>query len=248
MKPLIIAALLTSALAAPVLADTAATTTAAPAVAPAAAMHAPKVLEYLDPAEFAPQRLLPAPPARGSAAEARELVSLHALIASASTDRLVQAKWDATHEDPAIFNAVMGRDLATLPQTWALLKLIQREANTAAGMGKKYFNRTRPWGVDATIPNCEAPTTKQPIDSYPSGHATLGFSVGYALAQLQPDKAAALFARATDYAQSREYCGVHFASDTEASHVIGTLAAVHLLNDPRLASQVAAARVELGQH
>jgi len=234
MKRLIPALLLATTISMPALADT---------VPPA-----PKQLEYLNPAEFDPARLLPAPAAKGSAAESRELVTLHALIASASAQRLVQAKWDADHEDPAIFNAVTGRDLASLPHTWALLTLIQREANTAAGYGKKYFNRIRPWGADSTIPNCEAPSKKPPLNGYPSGHAALGFSVGFALAHLIPAKSADILNRAEDYAQSREYCGVHYASDTEASHVLGTLAAARLLSDPRLADQVAAARTELSSN
>jgi acid phosphatase (class A) len=46
---------------------------------------------------------------------------------------------------------------------------------------------------------------------------------------------------------SREYCGAHFASDIEASHVIGTLVGIDLLADPRLADRIAAARAELTQ-
>lgn len=240
MKRILASLLLASAIFTPALAQTMAPQTAA--------TPAPKRLEFLNPADFEPVRLLPAPAAKGSPAEARELVTLHALIASATPERLQQAKWDADHEDPAIFNDVIGRDLSKLPQTWALLKLIQREANIAAGFSKKYFNRTRPWGVDSTIPNCEGPSKKLPVNSYPSGHSTLSYSVGYALAQLVPAKAAATLAKAEDYAMSREYCGVHYASDTAASQVVGTVAAVRLLSDPRLADQVAAARTELSSN
>jgi acid phosphatase (class A) len=218
---------------------------AAPAVVAPASQPAPKVLQYLKAADFSPTSLLPAPPAKGSATEASELASLHALIASASAARMQQAKWDADHEDPAIFSDTLGLDLTKLPHTWALLKTVQSEANIAAGSSKKYFNRTRPWGVDTTIPNCEGPTNKPPVNSYPSGHATLGYSVGYVLAQLVPAKATAILGKADDYARSREYCGQHFASDTAASHVLGTLAAVRLMGDPRLADQFADARAEL---
>ena len=40
-------------------------------------------------------------------------------------------------------------------------------------------------------------------------------------------------------------CGVHFASDTEASHVLATMITERLLVDPRMAAKVAAARAEL---
>jgi acid phosphatase (class A) len=202
---------------------------------------------YLDPAEFDPDRLVPAPPARGSQIEAFELARLHMLIGSASKERLEQAKWDGDREDPSIFNTAIGRDLSKLPKTWALLTAVQNETDYAIGLGKAHFARIRPWGLDASINMCGANTRKNPARSYPSGHAGLGWSVGFILAQLVPAKAPAVLARADDYAISRELCGTHFRSDTEASHAIGTLIASRLLADRRLAPQIAAARAELSQ-
>lgn len=217
----------------------------APAPVPTPAAAPAKQMVYLDKADFVPSRILPSPPARGSAAEALELASLHALIAQTTPERMAQARWDDEHEDPSIFNATLGLDLVKLPATWALLKAVQWDVDLAANDSKVYFARTRPWGVDPTMPNCDEGKGKKPTRGYPSGHAMLGYSVGYVLAQLLPDKAPAIMARAADYGLSREICGVHFASDQEASHVIATLAAQKLLADPRLADQVAAARKEL---
>lgn len=204
-----------------------------------------KRMVYLDQADFRPAQILPAPPARGSAAEALELATLHALIAQTTPERMAQARWDDAHEDPSIFNATLGLDLASLPATWALLKAVQWDADLAAGDAKVYFARIRPWGVDPTMPNCDEGKGKQPTRGYPSGHAMLGYAIGYVLAQLIPAKAPAILARAADYGLSREICGVHFPSDQEASHVMATLAAHKLLADPRLADKLAAARKEL---
>jgi acid phosphatase (class A) len=218
---------------------------AAAVVAQPAVAHATKKFELLDSAAFAPVQLLPAPAPTGSPAEALELAQLRQLIAATSAERMAQAKWDDAHEDPAIFDAIVGRQLSTLPATWALLLTVQNEGDMAANLSKEYFARVRPWGADPTLPNCDAGKGKKPTRGYPSGHATLGYSVGWALAQLMPGKAAAILSRAHDYALSREICGVHFHSDTEASHVIGTLVASRLFADPRLASRIAAARAEL---
>ncbi|MBV1691593.1 phosphatase PAP2 family protein [Novosphingobium sp. G106] len=221
----------------------------AQAVAPVAtAPKPPTQFQYLNPADFEPARLLPAPPAKGSPAEKLELETLRALIASASTARLEQAKWDAAHEDSAIFSTTIGRDITKLPATWELLEIVHSEANIAAGLSKVYFGRTRPWGLDPALHDCEGKPNANPLRGYPSGHATLSYSVGYVLAQLLPGQASAILAKADDYARSREYCASHFASDTAASHVVGTLAAVRLLADPRLADRVAAARAELAAH
>jgi acid phosphatase (class A) len=220
---------------------------AEPMAAPMAAKPEKK-FEILNPAQVDPTRLLPPPPAAGSREEALELAQLHQLIAGTSAERMEQAKWDDVHEDPAIFDAVAGRSLQDLPATWALLKTVQNDANMAANLGKKHFARTRPWGVDATLPNCDTGRGKKPVGSYPSGHSTLGYSVGWALAQLMPEKAPAILARAHDYALSREICGVHFRSDTDASHVVGTFTAAAVLADPRLAERIAAAKAELSSN
>lgn len=227
------------ALAALPLTAVSAQTTAAPAAKPETR------LEVITAAAVAPERLLPAPPAAGSPAEALELAQLHQLIAGTSPARMEQARWDDAHEDPAIFNEVVGRDLKTLPATWALLSTIQNDANFAANLSKEHFARTRPWGVDATLPNCDAGKGKKPTRGYPSGHSSLSYSVGWALAQLLPSKSQAILDRAHEYALSREICGVHFRSDTDASHVLGTYVASLILADPRLAARVAAARSEL---
>ena len=184
------------------------------AAAPAETEH----LQYLDPAEFAPARLLPPPPPRGSLVEAQELANLKAIIAAATPQRLAQAKADGTLEESAAFNAAAGIDIAKLPATKALLDIIQEETEQVSDSGKLYFARVRPYGIDPTLPHCG--NGGNAAKSYPSGHAGFAWSVGWALVRLIPDKAEAIVARAQDYAFSREVCGVHFASDIEASHVI----------------------------
>ncbi len=215
----------------------------------APAQAAPKVMHYLDPALFQPTLILPAPAAQDSAQNAQELQTLHRLIASASPERLHQAHEDAIHEDPAIFDKALGADLRKMPATWELLEIVHQEANVAANQAKNYFHRMRPYSADLTLAFCEgkADPAKPAYRSYPSGHSTLGYSVGVMLARLVPAKAGVIMARAQDYAMSREYCGAHYPSDTQASEVIGTMAATLLLSDPRLADKIAAARAELAR-
>jgi hypothetical protein len=202
-------------------------------------------LQFLEATRFAPDGLLPAPPPRGSAAEALELKRVHALMDAAGPDGAARATADDRNETPSIFDAVTGRNLDALPNVHALLRLVDEETAAAISLGKDHFGRTRPWGVDATIRPCEDVAGKKPTRGYPSGHAGLGWSVGWTLAQLMPQRAGAILTRAREYAVNREVCGVHFASDTEASHVVGTLAASTLFADPRLSGLVEAARREL---
>ena len=202
-------------------------------------------LKYLSAADLLPQRVLPLPAIRGSEAEAHELATLHEMIAKATPERLAQAAADSDHEDPSIFKDAVGRDLTKLPATWSLLISVQDEAEAAIGIAKDAFGRVRPYGVDDKLPTCAKLDRAKASRSYPSGHAGVGWSVSWALVRLVPEMAPAIFERANDYALSRELCGVHFPSDTEASHVLASIVADRLLADPRLASQIAAARAEL---
>ena len=228
--------------AAPALAQAPAAT---PNVASLAMPSAQPVLHYLDARDLYPQRMLAMPAVRGSVEEADELATLHAMIAHASPERLAQAVWDTDHEDPSIFNDALGRDLRQLPQTWTLLIAVQDEAAAASVIAKEAFGRQRPSGVDETLPTCVPVDRANAFRSYPSGHASLGYSVSWVLARLNPGMAHVVLARAQDYARSRQLCGAHFPSDTEASHVLGTVVAERLLADPRLADRIAAARAEL---
>ncbi|WP_216073620.1 hypothetical protein, partial [Acinetobacter baumannii] len=133
----------------------------APAAKPA------KTFKLLRAEDFPADGIVPAPPARGSDVEKLELAYLHALIAGTSPERMEQARRDDAHEDPSIFDQAMGVNLKTLPATWELLGLVHNDANLAANIAKEHFARVRPWGIDPTMPNCDAGKGKQPTRSYP---------------------------------------------------------------------------------
>ncbi|HZU62681.1 MAG TPA: phosphatase PAP2 family protein [Novosphingobium sp.] len=202
-------------------------------------------LHYLNPADVLPQRLYAQPPVAGSTYEKLELDFVRADIASASPERLAQAKWDEEHENPTAFNEVLGRDLTKLPATWDLLITIQDEAYAVSSLAKDAFDRQRPFGLDHALPTCEKVDYAKTGRGYPSGHATVGYAVGWTLARLMPDIAPGILSRADEYAQSRSLCAAHFPSDTAASKAVAMLVAERLINDPRLADKIAAARKEL---
>jgi acid phosphatase (class A) len=213
--------------------------TAAPAAKPQ------KVLQLLVPADIDPTRLLPPPPAEGSAAEKADLADVRRAIADRSPERLAQAKWDDEHEDPSMFVPTLGArfDIAKLPATGEVLAIVQNDASVAASGAKKVFVRKRPWAVDASIQTCD-PDDK-PLTSYPSGHSTLGYSLGMTLAVLIPEKSQILMTRANDYAYSRVVCGSHYVTDTRASQALAASFVTALLKDPTFQAKLAAAHAEL---
>ncbi|MBC2665332.1 phosphatase PAP2 family protein [Novosphingobium flavum] len=203
-------------------------------------------LRWLDPVIFAPTHAFAPPPARNSEIERVEFARLRELIRAAGPERLARAAWDGDHEEPVIYNEAAGRDFTKLPATSALLATISAEVDRMVHAAKAWFKRPRPYQADPTLPHCGKGSAAP--SSYPSGHAGYGWSVGWTLARLVPERAPQILARAQDFALSRELCGVHFASDIEASHAAAIAAVEQLLIDPRLAPQVAAARAELAGH
>ncbi|HWZ50055.1 MAG TPA: phosphatase PAP2 family protein [Granulicella sp.] len=223
------------------------------------AVHAkaplPTKLRFLAPGEIDPARILPAPPKDGSEAQQREMAGVENLIHTRSKERHEQAMWDAQHEDPTPFAAVIGPkfDLTKLPATAKLLDDVLHDQTVVTSQAKDYFKRRFP--IAAGSPGdayrewtCDVEDRKPaayPLRSYPSGHSTMAYTFGVVLADLIPEKAQAILARSASYAYSREICGDHYHSDVEAGHVLGTTLGVVLLRNAALQPEIAAAKVEL---
>jgi acid phosphatase (class A) len=214
------------------------------AVIPAQAQMAEKpATALLERQAYEPSRFLPPPP--DASATAGELAELHAIANTSDTARKAAAARDARDETPDIFNGVIGFDIATTPQTNKLLKMVADEEEVDSKAAKSFFHRPRPYTVDSTLTTCTPVKPGKAENSYPSGHATLAFSMGVVLAQLLPAKAQAILERAHDYAENRLVCGVHYRSDIVAGQQFGTVLALRLMELPAFQAQMQAARAEL---
>jgi acid phosphatase (class A) len=213
-------------------------------VVPAAAADAPAA-PLIPASQFDPALLLPPPPVDGSPAAQAELAELHAIASARTADQYAAAKADDADEKPDAFSAVMGAgfNLATLPQTAKLLSEVQTEEKAAAKRAKDYFKRNRPWIADATL--TDKCGTADPQSSYPSGHSTMGYAVGVVLAALAPEKASAIMARASQFAENRLVCSMHFRRDIVAGETLGTVVAYTLLQNAAFEAQFALAKAEL---
>ncbi len=193
-----------------------------------------------------PQRLLPPPAADGSEIQKTELAELRHIQATRTPEQFARAQWNAKHEDASAFVSAMGPkfDLAALPATARLLQDARTEQASISKLAKQEFHRTRPFVADPAIVGCEHgdDTAKS---AYPSGHATLGYTLAVVMAGLAPDHAQAVLQRAADYAHDRLVCGVHYRSDIVAGQAMGTVIGVELLQAPALQAEITAARQEL---
>ena len=197
--------------------------------------------------EIAAERLLPPPPAVGSPRAVAELAEVKQLQAAATPEQLAAAAYDDLHEDGTIFTAVLGPafDPAKLPATQKLLADVGKAEDEATKAPKAFFHRDRPWLVDSTVKTCTTHKPGPAANSYPSGHATVGFAMAEVMAALVPDKAQPILARATVFAENRLVCGYHFRSDIVAGQELGTVVALRLMADPAFQAQMASARREL---
>ena len=202
----------------------------------------------LDPAAVEASRFVPPPPADGSADTKAEFAELRAIATRSSPDELAAAARDAKDEKPDLFNGTLGFDISALPETNKLLMMVVEEEGADVKAAKKYFHRVRPYSADSTIKTCEPVKPGKAANSYPSGHASLAFSTGVVLASLLPAKAQAIMARASEYAEHRLVCGVHFRSDIVAGQQYGTIIALKLMDNRAFRAQMAKARTELAAH
>ena len=83
--------------------------------------------------------------------------------------------------------------------------------------------------------------------SYPSGSSTVGYLTAIILADMVPEKAAALYARGRELGDDRVILGVHFPSDIEAGRLAATGLAAALMLDLAFLKEFTAAKAELRQ-
>jgi acid phosphatase (class A) len=214
-----------------------------------------RTLKVLTEQQIDPSRLLPPPPPDGSTAQIVDLDAWRRVVEERTPERYQQARWDNEHEDISAFAAVIGPkfDLSKLPATAKLIAKVDNDQHIAASDAKVYFHRRFPVASspllgDYHLYSCDDDVKKpadRPLRSYPSGHATMGYTFAAVLSALIPNKSQAILARAEDYAYSRRVCGDHYRSDTEASHALGSALGMMFLNSPKLKPEIEAAKAEL---
>ena len=200
----------------------------------------------IDTAHLVPSQILPSAPELESVKGKAELLEIKTTVIQVSARARKLAAKDALTKEVTFFaDTIQGFDIEKLPKTKALFNQVRRTENYEAKVFKNYFMRKRPYVIDATIKTCTATEEDGDYASYPSGHATMGFSMGIVLAYLIPEKSAAIMDRANLYAENRLICGAHHRSDVIAGQVLGSLVAVQLMQNDEFQKMLQAAKHEL---
>lgn len=148
-----------------------------------------------------------------------------------------------------MFRCALGLDL-TPERAPKLAKLIARayfDAGAAANVIKVRYQRKRRFQV-AGGNFCLSPQGKAALEKspdYPSGHTALSWETGLILAELVPEAASDVLARARAFGQSRVVCGVHNASAVEAGWMTATVVFAFQQSSPAFHADLEAARSEV---
>jgi acid phosphatase (class A) len=195
--------------------------------------------------------LLPPPPAPGTGAMQRDEDAREAAGKLKGTPRYTLATSDAVIAFPQIpqdFSCAMGFPItkASTPKLYALMGRMIIDVGLSTYSAKNAYQRTRPF-VAHNESTCYPPSEPalRKDGSYPSGHSALGWGWALVLAELNPDRADALFQRGRDFGQSRVICDAHWQSDVDAGRVVAAAAVARLHADPTFRADLDAARWEV---
>jgi acid phosphatase (class A) len=203
-----------------------------------------RVATFIHPDKLPLASIVPAPPAEGSEIAKAEFRELHRIQDARTQEQVKAAQADDAEEDIFIYKTVLGAgfNAQALPLTAALSAHLHGDEPIASDGLKKIYARPRPYQVDTTLhPVCKTTTQH---NAYPSGHTLSAYLLALTLAEMVPEKSAEILARADDYAHNRLVCGVHRASDLEASRRIAYAMFGNMLEEPRFQQDLAAARAE----
>lgn len=200
---------------------------------------------YVPAAQVHAERLVPTPSAGDAEATRAELAELHRIEAERTPAEVARARADEKNETMFVFRDVFGDAFTPerLPKTAALSAQVKQQEDEISKPLKSAFQRVRPYNQDKSLrPVCK---TKTKSDSYPSGHSLAGYLAALTLVDLVPEKRDLILARADAYAHNRLVCGVHYASDVQASRLLAYATHAAMLDNPAYRQDEAAARAEL---
>ncbi|HLH98707.1 MAG TPA: phosphatase PAP2 family protein [Xanthobacteraceae bacterium] len=168
--------------------------------------------------------LLPPPPAPDSAQTRAELAEILTIQVTRTREMEARAIADANENiwrfadvvDSPKFNA------EALPKFTAFFDRIVKTEPAVVDPAKDVWKRLRPH-LYSDLVRPVVPLSKS--GSYPSGHATVGTLMGIELANMLPEKRAAIMARAWEFAHNRLVGGIHYPSDIEMGRISGTVIA-----------------------
>lgn len=213
----------------------------------------PGILEgYLSPEELPNSlKLVPPPPAEGTAAFAFDQEISRESFSSRDTVRWQQAVGDANlifPEAAEAFSDVIGIPITEqdTPYLYMLLRRTLTDAGLSTYAAKNHYTRVRPFMLnDEPICTPEDREGLMKDGSYPSGHTAIGWAWALILCEFFPEKTDAILARGRAFGESRVICNVHWRSDVNEGRFMGAATVARLHADAAFRADLEAALNEV---
>lgn len=197
-----------------------------------------------------PRIVLPLAPLDQSVAGEADLAIFHETRAAVGSERWQLAARDNAADHAGLlraFGCALGAEVrpGDAPKLDELMRRATADALLVIRRAKELNQRARPFSRgegEICVPRTPELSHN---DSYPSGHATVGWLYGLILGEVAPDRASELLGRGRAYGDSRIICGVHFASDIDAGRTAAAAVVSVLHSDARFRSDMEAAQAEL---
>ncbi len=195
-------------------------------------------------------KLVPPPPATGSAAFARDEEASKESFAVRGTERWDQAFKDSILQFPAAadaFTDVIGFQISEgkTPFLYQLMRRTLADAGLSTYTAKNHYQRKRPFmsnGQPICTPDDEEALRSD--GSYPSGHTAIGWAWALILIEVVPEKTDAILKRGYEFGQSRIICNVHWQSDVDNGRIMGAAAVARLHANLDFITDLAQAKAE----
>jgi acid phosphatase (class A) len=217
----------------------------APAMAPTAPIAKPPYLGDAIPDSY---RILPPAPIAGTTRYESDRAIYLGTRSLKDTPRWALAQNDVNQA--AIFkdlSCAVGVELTAknAPKTSEMILRMGRDISRATDRSKDIYKRPRPYLVDDGPTCVEKSEALSKSPDYPSGHNAWGWSVGLILAELAPDRATEILARARAFGEGRLVCGVHTLSAVEAGRLNGSVIVAALHGQSEFRKDMDLARTEV---
>jgi len=207
-------------------------------------LHAEDAKPYSDAKEINLLLVLPPPPATDSAQMKAELGQVLTIQVTRTKEMEARAVADATENIWRFADVVDSPKFtaAALPKVAAFFGRVVETEAAVVDPAKDVWKRPRPHLYSDLV---HPAVTLSKSGSYPSGHATVGTLMGIELANMLPEKRAAIMARAWEFGQNRVVAGIHYPSDIEMGRISGSVIAQTISTHPDFRQEFDAAKAEL---
>ena len=221
----------------------------------AVSISADRLPGYLAPGEFDVTHVIEPAPRPGDPRYQTDREIFRATRKLVGTPRYALATSDVNYTPPALLHdfSCSAGVVMTPQNTPKLMTVFGRAVSDTAGQSsraKDFYKRERPFTIDKG-PTCQAPAelydqrAHHMSYDYPSGHATLGWTMAMILASVAPDRAQPILERGRAFADSRFICGAHNESAVEGGMLSASATMALVETKPAYQADLAAARAEL---